>query len=194
MINGNARALPERERFLLKEWKVVVLYRPRPRLHHLLSSPRSFLYLTPPHNQPLGLLSFLSAVHLSFFLFTLPVTSHPSPSPSPLLSSSLPPSVSLSLTSLMSEDGGSHGCTELPTPSAHDFGVCAVFSCVSAVPRPRPRPALFHKHLGDSVIFSALFTSSRPDVSGRCWESVSRRSETSLNAEKRDIPRHKNPQ
>lgn len=127
----------QRERFLLKEWKVVVLYRPRPRLHHLLSSPRSFLYLTPPHNQPLGLLSFLSAVHLSFFLFTLPVTSHPSPSPSPLLSSSLPPSVSLSLTSLMSEDGGSHGCTELPTPSAHDFGVCVLSSRVSPLSHGR---------------------------------------------------------
>lgn len=137
-----------------KEWKLVVFHLPR--LHHLLSSPRSFLYLTPPHKQPLGLLSFLSAVHLSFFLFTLPVTSHPSSS---LLFIS--PSQRVIKSNLsVSEDGGSVGWMELQSPSSHDFGVCAVSSCVFAVPRPRPRPALFHKHLGDSVIFSAVFTSA----------------------------------
>lgn len=60
---------------------------------------------------------------------------------------------------------------ELYSPSSHGFE-CVVRLCVcvsvSAVPRPSLRPPLFHKHLTDSVIFSAVFTSvsqtSRWDV------------------------------
>lgn len=128
----------------------------------IFSPPRALFFISHPHthNQPLGLLSFLSAVHLSFFLFTLPVTSRPSPSP--LFCSSLSPSqrvIKSNLSRCQRMEAEMGGWMELLGPSSLVFER-VLSSRVLAVPRPCPRPALFHKHPGDSVIFSAVFTSS----------------------------------
>lgn len=156
--------MPERERFILHERIEGCFFKSSssssafllPTLFSLSHTPTqptagAFIF---PLSCPSLLLPFYSSCHLP----SIPLSSSLFCSS---LALSLPPSVSLSLTSLRVRGWRQRWLMELLGPSSHDFE-CVVLLCVivSTVPRPCPRPALFHKHPRASVIFSAVFTSA----------------------------------
>lgn len=162
MINVNAGVLPERGRFLLRErmegccfFSVLVFI--------IFSPPRALSFISHPHTTNrwgFYLSSQLSISPSSFLLFL-------SPPIRPRLLSSSPLFISPSqrvIKSNLSPCQRMEAATAAWSSRVHRL---MILGCVpsprvspSAVPRPRPRPALFHKHLGDSVIFSAVFTSA----------------------------------